>query len=123
MNRHEIEAYIQSEYGVEAEYPFEMDDETAVFRQISNKKWFAIIMRISKRRLNIDSDEEIDVMNVKCDPVMIGSFLMEPGFYPAYHMNKTHWISITPEADDDKSKLLIDLSFSLTAAKRKKAQK
>ena len=123
MNRCEIEAYIENQYGVKAEYPFEMDDETAVFRQKSNGKWFAIIMRISKRRLHIDSDEEIDVMNVKCDPILIGSFLLDTGFYPAYHMNKTHWITVSPDADEDKVKMLIDMSFSLTALKRKKAIK
>ena len=122
MNRREIEAYIENQYGVKAEYPFEMDDTTAVFRQISNGKWFAIIMRISKRRLHSDSDDEIDVMNVKCDPILIGSFLLDTGFYPAYHMNKTHWITVSPDADEDKVRMLIDMSFSLTSTKRKKAK-
>lgn len=123
MTRQEIEAYIQNEYGISPEYPFEMDDLTAVYRHKDNKKWFAIVMRISKRRLNMDSDEEIDVMNVKAEPVIIGSFLMESGFYPAYHMNKTHWITISPDADGEKTKLLIDMSFSLTGTKRKKVRK
>ena len=123
MTRQEIEAYIYNEYGILPEYPFEMDDMTAVYRHKDNKKWFAIVMRISKRRLHIDSDEEIDVMNVKAEPVVIGSFLMENGFYPAYHMNKTHWITIAPDAEEEKGKLLIDMSFSLTATKRKKAGK
>lgn len=123
MTRQEIEAYIYNEYGVEPEYPFEMDDLTAVYRHKDNKKWFAIVMRISKRRLHIDSDEEVDVMNVKAEPVVIGSFLMENGFFPAYHMNKTHWITIAPDADEDKTKLLIDMSFSMTGTKRKKAKK
>ena len=123
MTRQEIEAYILNEYGISPEYPFEMDDLTAVYRHTDNKKWFAIVMRISKRRLNLDSDGEIDVMNVKCEPVVIGSFLMEDGYYPAYHMNKTHWITISPEADEEKTKMLIDMSFSLTGIKRKKAGK
>lgn len=123
MIRSEIEDYIRNQYGVLPEYPFEEDSLTAVFRHADNKKWFAIVMRISKRRLNIDSDEETDVMNVKAEPVVIGSFLMEDGFYPAYHMNKTHWITIAPDAEEEKVKLLIDMSFSLTATKRKKAGK
>ena len=123
MTRQEIERYIQNEYGIQAEYPFEADDLTAVYRHTDNKKWFAIVMRISNKRLHIESDEEIDVMNVKCDPVVIGSFLMEDGFYPAYHMNKAHWITISPEADEEKTKLLIDMSYSLTGTKRKKARK
>lgn len=122
MTREEIKAYIQNEYGVLPEYPFEADELTAVYRHADNRKWFAIVMRVSKRRLHIDSDEEADIMNVKCEPAVIGSFLMETGFYPAYHMNKTHWITISPEADEDKVKLLIDVSFSMTAVKRKKAQ-
>ena len=123
MTRKEIDAYIQSQYGIQAEYPFEGDELTAVYRHTDNKKWFAIVIRISKKRLHIDSDEEIDIMNVKCEPVVIGSFLMEDGFSPAYHMNKTHWITVAPEADEEKVKMLIDESFSLTATKRKKARK
>lgn len=123
MTREAIDAYIQSQYGIQAEYPFEADDLTAVYRHADNKKWFAIVMRISKKRLHIESSDEIDVMNVKCEPVVIGSFLMEDGFYPAYHMNKTHWITIAPDAEEEKGKLLIDMSFSLTATKRKKARK
>lgn len=123
MTRKEIDAYIQSQYGIQAEYPFEGDELTAVYRHADNKKWFVIVMRISKKRLHIDSDEEVDIMNVKCEPVVIGSFLMEDGFYPAYHMNKTHWITVAPEADEEKVKMLIDESFSLTATKRKKARK
>lgn len=123
MTRQEIERYIQNQYGTEAEYPFEMDDQTAVYRHKGNKKWFAIVMRVSKRRLSIDSDDEADIINVKADPVVIGSFLLEAGFYPAYHMNKTHWITIAPEADEDKVRMLIDMSYSLTGTKRKKAKK
>lgn len=123
MIRSEIEDYIRNQYGVLPEYPFEEDSLTAVFRHTDNKKWFAIVMRISKRRLHLDSDEEIDVMNVKCEPAVIGSFLIEEGFYPAYHMNKTHWITIAPEADENHVKFLIDMSFSLTGTKRKKARK
>ena len=33
-------------------------------------------------------DESIDVVNLKCDPLLIGSLRSEPGFFPAYHMNK-----------------------------------
>ena len=123
MTRDAIGAYIQTQYGVTVEFPFENDELTAVYRHTDNKKWFAIIMRVKKRCIHQDSDEEIDIMNVKCDPIMIGSFLMEKGFYPAYHMNKTHWITVSPEADEDKVRMLIDISFSLTGTKRKKARK
>ncbi len=69
------------------------------------------------------SDEGIaDVLNVKCDPVLIGSLRMQEGFYPAYHMNKETWISVLldqPERDETIKNLLA-LSYEIT--KRKERQ-
>ncbi len=40
----------------------------------------------------------------------------EAGVFPAYHMSKTHWISVLLDGsvDKDKIKWLLDLSFELT---------
>ena len=47
--------------------------------------------------------------------------LKKKGVYVAYHMNKVHWLSIVlNEVSDDDLKFLLDLSFNLTKAKRKK---
>ena len=43
---------------------------------------------------NSDKDHIIDVMNVKLAPELITSIKNTKGFAPAYHMNKTHWVSI-----------------------------
>lgn len=91
-----------------------------MFRHAGSRKWFAICMRVSARRLGRDSDETVEIMNVKADPLVIGSFHRKKGFYPAYHMNKTHWITILldGEADREDVSMLIDMSFSLTNTKR-----
>ncbi len=43
------------------------------------------------------------------------------GFFGAYHMNKTNWISVAlyGTADDEKVKMLVDLSFEMTKNKKK----
>lgn len=68
------------------------------------------------------SDEGIaDVLNVKCDPVLIGSLRMQEGFYPAYHMNKETWISVLldqPERDETIKNLLA-LSYEITKSKER----
>lgn len=54
-------------------------------------------------------DGIVDVLNVKCDTIMIGSLRMQDGFYPAYHMKKDTWISILldrPEMDETIKDLL-----------------
>ena len=43
MTRAELEALIYESYGVRADYPFEEDFETGVFRHESGK-WFALAM-------------------------------------------------------------------------------
>ena len=47
---------------------------------------------------------------------MLGSLLEEKSFYPAYHMNKEHWITICLDGsvDDEKILSLIDISYDLT---------
>lgn len=64
----------------------------------------------------------MDVLNVKCDPMLAGSLRQQDGFHPAYHMNKDKWLSVRLDgsAPDNEIKSLIDLSYDLTAAKNKK---
>ncbi len=121
MNRNQLLQYISDRYSVDEEHPWEKYPEFSVFRHRNNKKWFALIMDIPKSRLGLKENEMIDILNVKCDPIVIGSLRQEKGFYPAYHMNKTNWITIALDgsADDEKIKWLLDMSFELTALKRK----
>ena len=60
--------------------------------------------------------EIISVVNVKCDPRLIGSFREEPGVFPAYYMNKAHWLTIALDgsAEEEKLKFLLDMSYELT---------
>ena len=60
--------------------------------------------------------KQIDVLNIKCDPMMIGSLRMKEGFFPAYHMNKENWISILLDGtvSADEIKPLLELSYQLT---------
>ena len=63
----------------------------------------------------------IDVLNVKIDPLLIGSLRGQDGYFPAYHMNKEKWLSIQlgkPELDD-AIKDLLSLSHELTAPKKR----
>lgn len=96
-----------------------------VFRHPNNKKWFAVIMDIPKNKIGLPSDDIISVVNLKSDPIMVGSLLRENGFYPAYHMTKSSWISVVLDgsADDEKIKMLLDMSFEATAVKLKKKTK
>ena len=49
MTKTELFEFIKNEYNVEPDYPF--DDENAVFRHRSNRKWFVLVMNIRRDRL------------------------------------------------------------------------
>ena len=88
-------------YSVELDHPFAMDDVSSVYRHTDNRKWFALTMRIPYRTLGISKDGDVDVLNIKCDPILIGSLRGRPGFLPAYHMNKDKWITILLDGSVD----------------------
>ena len=56
-----------------------------------------------------------------------GSYFVrqESGVYPAYHMNKEHWISVILDESTDRelTEKLLDMSVNLTATVIKKAKK
>lgn len=124
MTRQDLLDHCFMAYGTSADYPFDDLYETAVLRHRDNRKWYALIMHISRRRLGINSDEMIDVVNLKLPVSMFGTFRETDGVYPAYHMNKQHWISVSlPDASDDLVQLLLSISFNATKSKVKSAGK
>jgi len=120
MTKQEFFAYCFDAYGTVPDYPFDEDHVTAVMRHGENRKWFAIVMRVSRRKFGFDCDDVIDVVNLKLPVDMFGSFGAADGVYPAYHMNKLHWISVLlPDATDDTVRFLTDVSFAATKSKPK----
>lgn len=126
MERSELEKYIVETYNADPEFPWAKFPQYMVFRHKSNKKWFALILDVPKEKLGLRESGILNVLNLKCDPILIGDLRKEPGFFPAYHMSKESWITVALDGtvDDERMKTLIDLSYRLTApkAKRKGAQ-
>ena len=121
MTKQEFFELCSSSYFTQPDYPFDEDFETAVFRHSDNRKWFALSMQVSRRKFGIDSDEVVDVVNLKLPTEMFGSFGASDGVYPAYHMNKLHWISLVlDDASDDLISFLTNVSFEATKSKPKK---
>ena len=115
--RERITQYIQDTYGSQADSP-----GNAIFRHPASKKWYAALMRVLPEKLGLAGEEALDVMDIRCSTIMIGSLLSTKGFLPAYHMNKNHWISIVLDnsVPDDQITPLLELSYDSVAPKRRK---
>lgn len=122
MNREQLQTYITEIFHARAEHPFAAYPSYAVFRHDGNKKWFAVIMDIPGEKLGLTEVERLDIVNVKCDPIMIASLRGKKGFYPAYHMNKDHWMTVALDSgvEEETIKDLLAISYELTDDRRKK---
>ena len=124
MTRSELEAHILETYGIRQDHPFPRDEESGVFRHRDSQKWFALIMRLPYRTVGIPRDGFTDVLNIKSDPLLIGSLRGMPGFLPAYHMNKDKWITVLLDGtvQGDVILPLLKRSYDLTDSTKRSAK-
>ena len=117
--RPQVEELLADRYSTLPEYPWAGDPSSAVFRHLDNKKWFGLIMTVRPRVLGLQSDEFIDILNVKCDQVLASSLCREPGFLPGYHMNKKLWLTVLLDGTVPVGRInmLLDMSYDLTGKK------
>ena len=111
----EIINYIKNKYGDELEFLWEKSPKTAVVRRKNSKKWYAVILTISKRKFNLDSDELVEVINLHNSPEEIEKLMDNKRYFPAYHMNKKHWCTIYLDGTVELKEIykLIDISYEL----------
>ena len=111
----EIIDYVKNKYGDELEFLWEKSPKNAVVRRKSTNKWYAVILTVSKRKLNLDSDELIEIINLHNTPKEIEKLIDNKKFFPAYHMNKKHWCSICLDGRIELEEIykLIDISYEL----------
>lgn len=119
MTREEFAAYIDDHYGIKYDCPFEDELDAWVFRHPDNKKWFALVMNIPKKRIIPDAEGYVDVVNLKCAPEIMDDLWQENGVFPAYHMNKKHWLTLSLDAtcSEETLKWVTNISFELTRKK------
>ena len=58
-------------------------------------------MDIPGKNLNLPGEGKTQVVNLKCDTRLIGSFWEEPSIFPGWHVNKAHWLSVSLEEGVD----------------------
>ena len=119
MNREELESYILNHYSTAPDYPWADTPRAAVFRHAGNRKWFALVMDVPQDKLGLARTEKLDIVNFKCNPILIASLRGEPGIFPAYHMNKSSWITaaLDGSVSAETIELLLDVSYELTKPK------
>lgn len=106
-------SWIKNQFGAEPDFPWPDTPDYCVFR-CPNEKWFALVMRIKYKQLvqsitgcqqPYSGDEEVWVVNMKTDHAEIPNLIDHKSIFPAWHMNKKHWITVLLTAVTDFEKL------------------
>lgn len=125
MQKDRVVEAIETSYGCEAEHLWLKYPNAAVFRHPMSGKWFALLMDVTADKLGLPSYEVVWTLTVKCDPLMRQSLASEPGFYPAYHMNKSQWITMVLDGTVEDARILplVELSYDAVAPKPRRSAK
>ena len=120
--REKILKWALDTYGAQPQYLWARYPDYAVLRHEKGGKWFALVGGVKRSALGLESDEIVDIADVKCEPDEIDFLSQQPGFFHGYHMNKNHWLTILLDGSVPLETVcsFIEHSFELTAPKIKK---
>ena len=107
--------YCERKFGTEPEAPWEDSPDAYTFKTAKRNKWYALFMTIPYKSLGLVAKGALDVVNIKLPPEKVLDLIDRVHFYPAYHMNKKHWITIVldKEVDEPLVQQLLEESYSL----------
>lgn len=107
--------YVRATYGDELEFLWKKFDDNAIWRRRDNSKWYAVLLTVSKCKLGLNSDEIVEIIDLRTDPDNIDSMVDNVKIWRGYHMNKKHWITLCLDgsAQIDEIKRLLDISYNL----------
>ena len=112
----EIIDYCNNKYGGNRVDPFKKHPDILALVNEKNK-WYALFLDVDYNKLNKNTDitTKVKILNVKYPTDKILEIIDNKNIFPAYHMNKKHWISIVIDKNIKfgKIKELIDISHSL----------
>lgn len=113
--------YCERKFGTEPEAPWEDSPDAYTFKTAKRNKWYALFMTIPYKSLGLVAKGALDVVNIKLPPEKVLDLIDRVHFYPAYHMNKKHWITIVlnKEVDEPFVQQLLEESYGLVEKLKK----
>lgn len=112
----EVIDYCNNKYGGNYVNPFKKHPDILAFINEKNK-WYALLSDVEYNKLNKNTDitTKVKILNVKYPTDRILEIIDNKNIFPAYHMNKKHWISIVLDKNIklETIKELIDMSYFL----------
>jgi len=109
--------YVRETCHDELEFLWKRFPENAVFRRSDNKKWYAALLTVSARKLGLNDDSRIEIIDLRIAPEESAVLLDDVKYFPGYHMNKQHWFTIKLDGSVPLDEIFrrLDTSYDLAA--------
>ena len=110
--------YIKEKYNNNLEFLWEKFDDTAIIRRSDNKKWYFLITKLNNKKLGINKDEIVEIIDLRVDKNK-PSIVDNEKIFAGYHMNKKSWITICLDNSLETEEIinLLDNSYKLAGKK------
>jgi predicted DNA-binding protein (MmcQ/YjbR family) len=120
-NARQVIGYVKEKYQDELQFLWKRFPKNAVFKRQDNAKWYAALLIVSKRKLGLDEDDAVDILDLRMDTEDIYALVDKKRYFPGYHMNKKHWVTVCLDGSVPIEEIfcMIDESFELAAKRRR----
>lgn len=117
--------YVRDTYQHEPEYLWQRFPDNAIVRRADNRKWYLVILSVRKEKLGLPGTGIIEIIDVRMKAEDVLALVDGIRYFPGYHMNKKHWVTLCLDGFAPLSAPLpvpleeifarIDASFALAA--------
>lgn len=90
----ELICYVKEKYGDDLEFLWKKFDDNAIWRRKDTAKWYGAVLTVAKNKLGIDSDEVVEIIDLRIQPEKMEALLQDGRYYPGWHMSKKSWYTI-----------------------------
>ncbi|MCQ4022788.1 MULTISPECIES: MmcQ/YjbR family DNA-binding protein [unclassified Ruminococcus] len=90
----EIIDYVRDTYGDELEFLWVKFSDNAVWRRKDSKKWYGLILTVSKDKLGLPSNEVVEIIDLRLQQEQMNQTIDHKCYFPGWHMNKKSWYTI-----------------------------
>ncbi|AFJ47024.1 MmcQ/YjbR family DNA-binding protein [Shimwellia blattae] len=111
--------YIRTRYHHELEFLWPRFPDNAIFRRSDNQKWYGALLTTRPASLGLAGEGPIEILDLRMDPDAVIQLTDNVHYFPGFHMNKKHWITIVLDGPVASGEIFsrIDDSYQLAARK------
>lgn len=115
----QVISFVREQFGCELEFLWADTPDTAIWRRADNRKWFGAVMIVQKRKIGVNEDGSVEIIDLRAHPDEVESLVNREGYSRGYHMNKKHWITITLDGCVPAEEVFDRILISYDLAKKK----